>query len=165
MAHDTQHHRAHVLLDHLAGSIDGNLLSALKAPMDSGEDAIRQRRQQVATLREALAGIDQPAARDLEQVADYLTDKSVWLVGGDGWAYDIGFGGLDHVLAMGRNVNVLVMDTQCYSNTGGQQSKATPLGASAKFAADGKRIARKDLGLEMMMLGHVYVARSRSAPT
>ena len=118
-----------------------------------------RRRQHVAKLKDALSSMDDPAARDLVQLADYLTDKSVWMLGGDGWAYDIGFGGLDQVLAMDRNVNVLVLDTQCYSNTGGQQSKATPLGASAKFAAGGKRIARKDLGLEMMMLGHVYVAQ------
>jgi pyruvate-ferredoxin/flavodoxin oxidoreductase len=85
--------------------------------------------------------------------------KSVWIVGGDGWAYDIGFGGLDHVLAMGRKVNVLVMDTEVYSNTGGQQSKATPLGASAKFAASGKGLAKKDLGLMAMTYGSVYVAR------
>lgn len=86
-------------------------------------------------------------------------DKSIWLIGGDGWAYDIGFGGLDHVLSLTENVNVLVLDTQCYSNTGGQQSKATPLGAVTKFGEHGKRKARKDLGVSMMMYGHVYVAQ------
>src|SRR5215218_3776281 len=99
------------------------------------------------------------AARRLDAVADALVRKSVWIVGGDGWAYDIGFGGLDHVLSLGRKVNVLVMDTEVYSNTGGQQSKATPLGASAKFAAAGKSQAKKDLGLMAMTYGNVYVAR------
>jgi pyruvate-ferredoxin/flavodoxin oxidoreductase len=98
-------------------------------------------------------------ARRLEALADYLVRKSVWLVGGDGWAYDIGYGGLDHVLASGRNVNMLVLDTEVYSNTGGQQSKATPLGAVAKFAAAGKSVTKKDLGLLANIYGHVYVAR------
>jgi pyruvate-ferredoxin/flavodoxin oxidoreductase len=96
----------------------------------------------------------------LAGLADYLVAKSVWLVGGDGWAYDIGYGGLDHVLAQHRDVNVLVLDTEVYSNTGGQQSKATPLGAAAKFASAGKSTAKKDLGMEMMSYGHVYVARA-----
>ena len=98
-------------------------------------------------------------ARRLETLADYLVKKSVWLVGGDGWAYDIGYGGLDHVLANRRDVNILVLDTEVYSNTGGQQSKATPLGAAAKFAAAGKPVGKKDLGLLANMYGHVYVAR------
>ena len=98
-------------------------------------------------------------ARRLETLADYLVKKSVWLVGGDGWAYDIGYGGLDHVLANRRNVNILVLDTEVYSNTGGQESKATPLGAAAKFAAAGKPVGKKDLGLLANMYGHVYVAR------
>jgi pyruvate-ferredoxin/flavodoxin oxidoreductase len=100
-----------------------------------------------------------PEARHLESLADYLVRKSVWLVGGDGWAYDIDYGGLDHVLANRRDVNILVLDTEVYSNTGGQQSKATPLGASAKFAASGKSVGKKDLGLLANMYGHVYVAR------
>ncbi len=98
-------------------------------------------------------------ARDLASIADILTRRSVWIIGGDGWAYDIGYGGLDHVLASGRNVNVLVMDTQVYSNTGGQSSKATPLGAVAKFAANGKGLPRKDLGMIAMSYGYVYVAQ------
>ena len=98
-------------------------------------------------------------ARRLETLADYLVKKSVWLVGGDGWAYDIGYGGLDHVLANRRDVNILVLDTEVYSNTGGQQSKATPLGAAAKFAAAGKPVGKKDLGLLANMYGHVYVAQ------
>jgi pyruvate-ferredoxin/flavodoxin oxidoreductase len=99
------------------------------------------------------------AARELETLADYLVSKSVWIVGGDGWAYDIGYGGLDHVLASGANVNVLVLDTEVYSNTGGQQSKATPMAATAKFASAGKNGAKKDLGLMAMAYGHVYVAQ------
>ena len=94
----------------------------------------------------------------LELLADYLVKKSVWLVGGDGWAYDIGYGGLDHVLSMRRNINILVLDTEVYSNTGGQASKSTPLGAAAKFAALGKDVHKKDLGLMAMSYGHVYVA-------
>jgi pyruvate-ferredoxin/flavodoxin oxidoreductase len=100
-----------------------------------------------------------PAADDLRSVADHLLRRSVWIVGGDGWAYDIGSGGLDHVLASGRDVNVLVLDTEVYSNTGGQASKATPLGAIAKFASAGKRVARKDLALQAIAYGNVYVAR------
>jgi pyruvate-ferredoxin/flavodoxin oxidoreductase len=110
-------------------------------------------------LRQKLAGIQSVEARRLETLADYLVKKSVWLIGGDGWAYDIGYGGLDHVLANRRNVNILVMDTEVYSNTGGQSSKATPLGAAAKFAASGKTVGKKDLGLLANMYGHVYVAR------
>jgi pyruvate-ferredoxin/flavodoxin oxidoreductase len=99
------------------------------------------------------------AVRDLLSVVDHLVRRSIWIVGGDGWAYDIGYGGLDHVLATGRNVNTLVLDTEVYSNTGGQASKATPLGAIAKFAAAGKRVARKDLALQAIAYGNVYVAQ------
>ncbi|WP_315708386.1 pyruvate:ferredoxin (flavodoxin) oxidoreductase [Brenneria uluponensis] len=117
------------------------------------------RRQQVAQLREQLSKINSEPARILAADADHLVDKSVWLIGGDGWAYDIGYGGLDHVMSLSENVNVLVLDTQCYSNTGGQQSKATPLGAVTKFGEKGKRKVRKDLGINIMMYGHVYVAQ------
>jgi pyruvate-ferredoxin/flavodoxin oxidoreductase len=109
-------------------------------------------------LRKALSGIDSAEARQLETLADYLVKKSVWIIGGDGWAYDIGFGGLDHVLASGRNVKILVLDTEVYSNTGGQMSKATPRAAVAKFAAGGKAAGKKDLGLMAMSYGNVYVA-------
>jgi len=125
----------------------------------STEEGIAAQRVRVAALRQKLASIDTPEARWLEQLADYLVKKSVWALGGDGWAYDIGYGGLDHVLAVGRDVNILVMDTEVYSNTGGQMSKATPMGASAKFAAAGKDTAKKDLGLIAMTYGNVYVAR------
>ncbi|QIZ46036.1 pyruvate:ferredoxin (flavodoxin) oxidoreductase [Dickeya zeae] len=117
------------------------------------------RREQIASLRQSLSAIDSANARQLAADADHLVDKSIWLIGGDGWAYDIGYGGLDHVMSLSENVNVLVLDTQCYSNTGGQQSKATPLGAVTKFGEHGKRKARKDLGVTVMMYGHVYVAQ------
>jgi pyruvate-ferredoxin/flavodoxin oxidoreductase len=108
-------------------------------------------------LKEKVAGVESPDARQLRSVADFLVKKSVWIVGGDGWAYDIGYGGLDHVLASGRNVNVLVLDTEVYSNTGGQASKSTPRAAVAKFAAGGKPGPKKDLGLMAMSYGNVYV--------
>ena len=114
----------------------------------------------MAALKETLDG--HPAIRsanNLLSVADFLVKKSVWIVGGDGWAYDIGYGGLDHVLASGRNVNILVLDTEVYSNTGGQASKSTPRGAVAKFAAGGKGLPKKDLGMIAMAYGNVYVAR------
>ena len=111
------------------------------------------------TLRKKMAKEKGRKAKDLLSLADKLVRKDVWIVGGDGWAYDIGYGGLDHVLATGRNVNVLVLDTQVYSNTGGQSSKATPLGAVARFSESGKGIPRKDLGMMAMNYGYVYVAQ------
>jgi pyruvate-ferredoxin/flavodoxin oxidoreductase len=154
-------HRAHAmrLLHELASALGEELVAALLAPDGDDEAGIRAQRERVDLLRQRLGRLAAPAARRLEAVADYLVRKSVWLVGGDGWAYDIGYGGLDHVLAQHRDVNVLVLDTEVYSNTGGQQSKATPLGAAAKFAMAGKSTAKKDLGMEMMSYGHVYVAR------
>ncbi len=154
-------HRAQALelLAALAPRVGEALVGALVSADQSDEAGIVEQRHRVETLRAALTTIDDPKAARLDALADYLVDKSVWLVGGDGWAYDIGFGGLDHVLASHRNVNVLVLDTEVYSNTGGQQSKATPLGASAKFAAAGKSVSKKDLGLEAMSYGHVFVAR------
>jgi pyruvate-ferredoxin/flavodoxin oxidoreductase len=114
----------------------------------------------VQSLKDATNGAKgDEMAKELLSLADYLVTKSVWIMGGDGWAYDIGFGGLDHVLASGKNVNVLVMDTEVYSNTGGQMSKATPLGAIAKFAAGGKPIGKKDLAQMAMSYGYVYVAK------
>lgn len=123
------------------------------------ESEIRRQRERVARLKAELLQRDDEAAKDLLSVIDHLVRRSIWIVGGDGWAYDIGSGGLDHVLASGRNVNVLVLDTEVYSNTGGQSSKATPLGAVAKFAAAGKTVAKKDLALQAIAYGNVYVAR------
>ncbi len=123
------------------------------------ESELRAQRERVAELSRRLDGLDGPAVADLRSVVDHLVRRSVWIVGGDGWAYDIGAGGLDHVLAAGRNVNVLVLDTEVYSNTGGQMSKATPLGAAAKFATAGKTVPKKDLALQAIAYGNVYVAR------
>jgi pyruvate-ferredoxin/flavodoxin oxidoreductase len=123
------------------------------------ESELRGQRERVTELKRQLEGLDGPAATDLKSVVDHLVRRSVWIVGGDGWAYDIGSGGLDHVLASGRNVNVLVLDTEVYSNTGGQMSKSTPLGAVAKFAAAGKTVPKKDLALQAIAYGNVYVAR------
>jgi pyruvate-ferredoxin/flavodoxin oxidoreductase len=147
------------LVNELASQVGDGLAMALLDADQSSESGIASQRERVAALREKLAGVKGDEARRLETLADYLVKKSVWLVGGDGWAYDIGYGGLDHVLANRRDVNILVMDTEVYSNTGGQQSKATPLGAAAKFAAAGKPVGKKDLGLLANMYGHVYVAR------
>ncbi len=140
-----------------------SLGDAVPAELQQGlQDAslpVAEQRAHIAQLRALLEGRNDAAARELARDADYLVEKSVWLIGGDGWAYDIGYGGLDHVLSLGENINVLVLDTQCYSNTGGQQSKATPLGAITKFGEQGKRKGRKDLGANVMMYGHVYVAQ------
>ena len=147
--------RALRLLDHLAGEISPEIAIILQ----SSDATIAEKRMQVDLLREQLKHIDSVEAKELLEDANYLIDKSVWAIGGDGWAYDIGFGGLDHVMSLTDNVNILVLDTQCYSNTGGQQSKATPMGAVSKFADLGKHKARKDLGVSIMMYGHVYVAQ------
>ena len=150
---------ARALVESLASRLGDTLATELLAADQSSEPGIAAQRDRVVALRAKLAAIDAPEARRLEVLADYLVSKSVWLLGGDGWAYDIGYGGLDHVLASDRNVNVLVLDTEVYSNTGGQQSKATPLGAVAKFASAGKSRGKKDLGLLANSYGHVYVAR------
>jgi pyruvate-ferredoxin/flavodoxin oxidoreductase len=150
---------AQMLLKQLAGQIGENLVGGLLAADQSDETGIAAQRARVAALRASLCQIDAVEARRLELVADYLVKKSVWAIGGDGWAYDIGYGGLDHVLAQGRDVNLLVLDTEVYSNTGGQQSKATPMGAAAKFAMAGKAVPKKDLGMIAMTYGNVYVAK------
>ena len=153
---------ARELLAHLSPAVGEDLARAILEEPQEDEAQIFDQRVRVASLRERLEGLEGPErdrARDLLTVVDALVRKSVWIVGGDGWAYDIGFGGLDHVLASGRNVNVLVLDTQVYSNTGGQASKATPRGAVAKFAAAGKRVGRKDLGMTAAAYGNVYVAQ------
>jgi len=159
MALDAHMAAARVLVKHVAPQLGDGLATALLEADQTGEAGIAAQRERVAALKAALARLQTAEARRLETFADYLVKKSVWLVGGDGWAYDIGYGGLDHVLASRRDVNVLVMDTEVYSNTGGQASKATPLGASAKFATAGKAVNKKDIGLLATMYGHVYVAR------
>lgn len=155
---DKQVQYARELVDRLRNVIGDELASKLLYADQSDEAGIYAQRENVKALKSALEGNDDPVARDLYSLADKLVKKSVWIIGGDGWAYDIGYGGLDHVLASGRNVNVLVLDTEVYSNTGGQSSKATPIAAVAKFAAGGKASPRKDLGLMAMTYGNVYVA-------
>ncbi len=158
LALDQHVEQAKLLLAKLAPQLPERLVSELAHSAQGDEIQIAAQRGRVADLRKALAGIKGPEARRLEQLADYLVQKVVWIIGGDGWAYDIGYGGLDHVIASGKNVNILVMDTEVYSNTGGQQSKATPIGAAAKFAAAGKTLPKKDLGLMGIAYGNVYVA-------
>jgi len=159
VALDKQAEYARELVKRLAPSIGDSLAGALLEADQSSEGAIDAQRARVAQLSARLASLDSPQARDLAAVAGALVRKSVWIVGGDGWAYDIGFGGLDHVLASGLDVNLLVLDTEVYSNTGGQMSKATPRGAVAKFATGGKPVGKKDLALEAIAHGSVYVAR------
>ncbi len=159
LALDQQKEYAEVLLQPFAATLGDELVTALLTADQSTEPGIEAQRARILVLREKLAGVDTPAARTLLTVADSLTRKSVWLIGGDGWAYDIGFGGLDHVLGSGNRVKVLVLDTETYSNTGGQMSKSTPRGAVAKFAAGGKLTAKKDLAMEAVSYGSVYVAR------
>jgi pyruvate-ferredoxin/flavodoxin oxidoreductase len=168
---DALEQRARKLLGELAPRLSTDLIEALRSPCATvDEAAIEQRRTAVVALRAALAPHgDDAAATELARLADALVPKSVWVIGGDGWAYDIGFGGLDHVLSTGKNIKLLVLDTEVYSNTGGQASKATPMGALAKYAAAGKERRKKDLGLYAMSYGNVYVAsvamQARSAQT
>jgi pyruvate-ferredoxin/flavodoxin oxidoreductase len=146
------------LLQKLGGTIGDELVSQILHNPQKSEADIWEQRQWVEEVKQKLQGSQEADAKQLLSLADYLVKKSVWIVGGDGWAYDIGYGGLDHVIASGRNVNILVMDTEVYSNTGGQSSKATPRAAVAKFAAGGKPAPKKDLGLIAMTYGNVYVA-------
>jgi pyruvate-ferredoxin/flavodoxin oxidoreductase len=150
---------AREILARMRDAVGGELADGLLGAEQKDEAGIAAQRRRVAVLKEKLAGETGEEAKHLLAVADHLVKKSVWIVGGDGWAYDIGYGGLDHVLASGRNVNVLVLDTEVYSNTGGQCSKATPIGAVAKFAAGGKALPKKDLGLLAVSYGNIYVAR------
>ena len=160
LAIDSHGAQARDLLRQLASSgLEPGLVGGILEADQGSEAGIGAQRQRVADLRQRLAGIPGPEAARLAELADYLVRKNVWIVGGDGWAYDIGYGGLDHVLSTGLDVNILVLDTEVYSNTGGQQSKATPLGAAAKFASAGKETAKKDLGMMAMGYGNVYVAR------
>jgi len=150
---------ARELVGELKDVIGADLAAGLTSADQSTETAIAEQRSRVAALRDKLARSDNPRAKVLSSLADALVAASIWALGGDGWAYDIGYGGLDHVLAQGRNVNILVLDTQVYSNTGGQCSKATPRGAVAKFASAGKPGPKKDLGLIAMTYGNIYVAQ------
>jgi pyruvate-ferredoxin/flavodoxin oxidoreductase len=159
MAIDKQTEIARGIAEKLAPQIGLDLVQAILAAPQLVESDFRVQRGRVAALKAKIATLDDAEAKNLMALADFLVRRSVWIVGGDGWAYDIGYGGLDHVLASGRNVNILVLDTEVYSNTGGQASKATPLGASAKFAAAGRTVPRKDLAMMAIAYGNVYVAQ------
>ncbi len=159
LALDSRLELARSLLGRLSDEVGDTLISGLLGADQSSEAGIADQRERVVALRARLSELATPEAAVLRELADAFVRKSVWIVGGDGWAYDIGFGGLDHVLSTGRDVDVLVLDTEVYSNTGGQQSKATPMGAAAKFAVAGKETGKKDLGMMAMGYGHVYVAR------
>ena len=155
---DQQTATAKALLEGLKSEL-GDVAEKIMSNPQKTDAEIDAQRENVKALRARLAGINSKEAKELDNLADYLIKKSVWILGGDGWAYDIGFGGLDHAIASGKNVNILVMDTGVYSNTGGQQSKATPMGASAKFATAGKALPKKDLAMIAMSYGNVYVAQ------
>ena len=150
---------ARQLIEELRPSLDPELVDGLIHAPQTLETEIAAQRERVGRLKVELLKLDDPSAKHLLSVADQLVRRSVWLIGGDGWAYDIGAGGLDHALASGKNINVLVLDTEVYSNTGGQMSKATPTAASAKFAAAGKRVGKKDLAMQAISYGNVYVAQ------
>ncbi|NKB42566.1 MAG: pyruvate:ferredoxin (flavodoxin) oxidoreductase, partial [Ilumatobacter sp.] len=156
-----EHHQAEArqLALELADEIGADVVEAILANTHATESGVDEQRQRIADLQTRLTQLDSEPARRLAAIADELTSTSTWIVGGDGWAYDIGFGGVDQVLSSGRNVNLLVMDTEAYSNTGGQASKATPLGAIAKFATVGKNTGKKDLGSVARQYGDVYVAQ------
>lgn len=156
---DKQTEYARELLSQLTEVIGEQLVADLLQADQTTEAGLKSQRDRIVILKQRLQKVDNPKARELLSIADVLARKSVWIIGGDGWAYDIGYGGLDHVLATGRNVNVLVLDTEVYSNTGGQASKSTPRAAVAKFAANGKGMPKKDLGMIAMAYGYVYVAR------
>jgi pyruvate-ferredoxin/flavodoxin oxidoreductase len=159
LALDKHAEQARELLTGLASSVGDVLVRELLEADQTDEAGVIAQRERVLALRAKLKDVAEPRARSLAELGDYLVKKSVWIVGGDGWAYDIGFGGLDHVIASGRNVKILVLDTEVYSNTGGQASKSTPKGAAAKFAVTGKGTQKKDLGMLAMTYGNVYVAR------
>jgi len=164
LGYEAQRRQALLLVERLASTIGAGLAADILAADQSDERGIRSQRERVAALKVVLSTVTDAdehhsAAVHLASVADALVNKGIWIIGGDGWAYDIGFGGLDHVLSTGRNVNILVLDTEVYSNTGGQASKATPRGAVAKFTAAGKTVGKKDLGAIARAYGNVYVAQ------
>ncbi|MBN1783201.1 pyruvate:ferredoxin (flavodoxin) oxidoreductase [bacterium] len=159
LALDKQIEYAGELVRRLSASVGQDLADALLNADQTTDEGIETQRERVVQLKKKLEAVKSDEARELQSLADVLVSKNVWIVGGDGWAYDIGYGGLDHVIASGRNVNILVLDTEVYSNTGGQASKATPRGATAKFAMGGKPVPKKDLAMMAISYGNVYVAR------
>ena len=158
LAIDKQNNDAILLVKELTDDLGESLVNELLNADQSNEAGIQAQRIRVQALKDKLAHSTKSEAKRLISLADYLVKKSVWIIGGDGWAYDIGYGGLDHVISTGKNVNILVLDTEVYSNTGGQSSKSSPLGAIAKYASTGKRTRKKDLGMMAMSYGSVYVA-------
>ncbi len=159
LATDKKRELATHLLNKMKDKVGAELTEAIITTKEIDEKAIQLQRHQIATLKDRLQDIGTPEAKNLFELADYLSEKSIWIVGGDGWAYDIGFSGLDHVLSTGENVNILVLDTEVYSNTGGQKSKASPLGASAKFSINGKTTGKKDLAWQAIAHEKAYVAQ------
>jgi pyruvate-ferredoxin/flavodoxin oxidoreductase len=156
---DKQNEYARELCQRVKGKVDASLIDAILGNSQAEDAQVEAMRASVAKLKDVCGKSSDPELKELASVADALVKKSVWVIGGDGWAYDIGYGGLDHVIASGKNVKLLVLDTELYSNTGGQMSKATPIGSIAKFAAGGKDMAKKDLGMMAMSYGYVYVAK------
>jgi pyruvate-ferredoxin/flavodoxin oxidoreductase len=159
LATDKKKENATQLLHRIKNLVGPELAEEILTSPETSEGDFKNRRKQITKLREVLRTLDHPHAKELLQLTDFLSDKSVWIIGGDGWAYDIGFSGLDHVLSTGEKVNILVLDTEVYSNTGGQKSKASPMGASAKFAIKGKQTSKKDLALQAIAHGNAYVAQ------
>jgi len=158
IAIDQQKEMAETILKQISSTVGQDLVDSILNADQSTETGIAEQRARIKTLKEKLNNVKNDDAKRLLSMIDSLVKRSIWILGGDGWAYDIGFGGLDHVIATGKNVNILVLDTEVYSNTGGQNSKATPFGAIAKFAAGGKEVQKKDLGMIAMSYGYVYVA-------
>jgi len=158
LATDMKRNYAISLLQSLSEDVDGRLAEAILLNTEGGEADVIQQRRNILELKRKLKQIDKPETELLLQVAEFLEHKSVWIIGGDGWAYDIGFGGLDHILSTGENVNILVLDTEVYSNTGGQKSKSSPIGASAKFSIKGKTTGKKDLAMQAIAHGNAFVA-------
>lgn len=159
MANDHKRQRAQYLLNELRGEIGEELVSAIENAPEGTEAEIHHKHDLLKVLKEKLKHMHTVMGQNLYHLADFLADKSVWIIGGDGWAYDIGFGGLDHILSTGENVNILVLDTEVYSNTGGQKSKSSPIGASAKFSVNGKTTGKKDLAMQAIAHGTAYVAQ------
>jgi pyruvate-ferredoxin/flavodoxin oxidoreductase len=159
LATDKKREMAFRLLKKLREKVNSELADAIFSNTESTEAEMIQQRKFVNDLKHQLRAIKTKDSSRLYEIAEFLKKKSIWIVGGDGWAYDIGFSGLDHVLSTGENVNILVMDTEVYSNTGGQKSKASPIGASAKFSIKGKTTGKKDLAMQAIAHGSAYVAQ------
>jgi pyruvate-ferredoxin/flavodoxin oxidoreductase len=159
MANDKKRDIARQLLDEMRPFVGEGLVDSIVTAPETTEGEIQAKHVLIGLLKKQLENMKSVAANNLYHLADFLAEKSVWIIGGDGWAYDIGYGGLDHVLSTGENVNIMVLDTEVYSNTGGQKSKSTPLGSSAKFSVNGKTTGKKDLALQAIAHGTAYVAQ------